>query len=202
MIHDQGLLDQLSGFAVERFEGEVFRTTGVSTDPLASSNNGGRWAPNIRDGADVPVLYTSFERNGALAEVVSYLVELTPLPVSRPLKISQLGVSTSKTLRLARVTLESLKVDMNRYGRRDYVRTQNIGAALAFLGVDGLIAPSARWKCDNLMIFTGNHQLSKRLEVIQSEEVHWLSWARESGFLEPHGKQVHTIAVRFAPSPY
>ena len=188
MIHDQGLLDQLSGFAVERFEGEVFRTTGVSTDPLASSNNGGRWAPNIRDGADVPVLYTSFERNGALAEVVSYLVELTPLPVSRPLKISQLGVSTSKTLRLARVTLESLKVDMNRYGRRDYVRTQNIGAALAFLGVDGLIAPSARWKCDNLMIFTGNHQLSKRLEVIQSEEVHWQSWARENGFLEPHGK--------------
>ena len=108
--------------------------------------------------------------------------------MSRPLKISQLGVSTSKTLRLARVTLESLKVDMNRYGRRDYVRTQNIGAALAFLGVDGLIAPSARWKCDNLMIFTGNHQLSKRLEVIQSEEVHWLSWARENGFLEPHGK--------------
>lgn len=70
MIHDQGLLDQLSAMPVERFEGEVFRATGVSADPLAPSGNGGRWAPAARDGAEVPILYTSFERDGALAEVV------------------------------------------------------------------------------------------------------------------------------------
>jgi hypothetical protein len=110
---------------------------------LAFSVNGGRWAPAARDGADVPVLYTSMERNGALAEVVSYLVMLTPLPKSRPLKVSLLGVSTAKTLRLARVGLEGLSVDMARYGEREYGRTQIIGAALAFLGIDGLIAPCA-----------------------------------------------------------
>jgi hypothetical protein len=71
MIHDQGLVDQLSVLSVERFRGEVFRATGISTDPLASSVIGGRWAPGVRDGADVPILYTSFERDGALAEVVS-----------------------------------------------------------------------------------------------------------------------------------
>ena len=140
MIHDQDLVDQLSGLAAEKFDGEVFRATGISADPLAFSANGGRWAPPAQDGADVPVLYTSMARDGALGEVISYLTLLTPLPLSRPLKVARLAVSTSKTLRLARGTLEGLGVDLARYGERDYARTQNIGAALAFLGLDGLIA--------------------------------------------------------------
>ncbi len=177
MVHDQGLVDQLSTFATERFEGEVFRATRAGADALAFSINGGRWAPTARDGLDVPVLYTSTERDGALAEVVSYLTQLTPPPVSRPLKLSRLGVSTSKTLRLARVGLENLGVDMARYGERDYARTQEIGAALAFLGLDGLIAPSARWLCDNLMIYQTNHLPSERLDVIDDELVDWLAWA-------------------------
>ncbi len=60
----------------------------------------------------MPVLYTSKARDGALAEIVSYMTLLTPLPTSRPLKVSRLGVSTTKTLRLARVGLEALGVDM------------------------------------------------------------------------------------------
>jgi hypothetical protein len=184
MIHDQGLVDQLSALAVERFNGEVFRATGISADPLAFSVNGGRWAPAAQDGADVPVLYTSIARDGALAEIVSYLMLLTPLPVSRPLKVSGLGVSMARTLRLARVGLEELGIDMARYGERDYRRTQSIGAALAFLGIDGLIAPSARWRCDNLMIYQSNHLLTERLEVITEETVDWVDWARRNGFLD------------------
>lgn len=184
MIHDQGLVDQLSAFATERFEGEVFRATGVTADALAFSVNGGRWAPAAQDGADVPVLYTSRERDGALAEVVSYLTQLTPLPLSRPLKVSRLGVSTAKTLRLARIDLERLGVVMEQYGERDYAQTQRIGAALAFLGLDGLIAPSARWQCDNLMIYqTNHHMLIERLEVIEAEHVDWGAWAVANGFI-------------------
>jgi hypothetical protein len=99
------------------------------------------------------------------------------------LKISRLAVSTAKTLRLARADLEQLGVDMALYGERDYVRTQSIGAALAFLGLAGLIAPSARWSCDNLMIFTENHSLNHKLEVVSAEEVEWQPWARSHGFL-------------------
>lgn len=186
MIHDQGLLDQLSGLATERFEGEVFRATGISADPLAFSANGGRWGPPARDGVDVPILYTCMARDGALAEVVSYLMLLTPMPLSRPLKVSRIGVSTAKTLRLARLSLERLGVDMGRYGERDYARTQNVGAALAFLGLDGLIAPSARWSCDNLMIYQANHTLlTERLEVIDVEHVDWGQWARANSLLAP-----------------
>jgi hypothetical protein len=183
MIHDQGLVDHLSALPVERFEGDVFRATGVSADPLAFSFNGGRWAPAARDGVDVPILYTSLERDGALAEVSSYLALLTPLPTSRPLKVSRLGVSTSKTLHLVRSDLEGLGVDLARYGERDYNRTQSIGAALAFLEIDGLIAPSARWACDNLMIYQINHSLRERLEVLAEENVDWGRWARDNGLL-------------------
>jgi len=184
MIHDQRLLDRLSALPVERFEGEVFRATRANADAIAPSINGGRWAPPAQDGSDVSVLYTSLERDGALAEVVSFLVDLTPIPGPRPLKVSRLSVSTAKTLRLAHESLEGLGVDRKRYGERDYRRTQSIGAALAFLELDGLIAPSARWACDNLMIFTANQSLNERLKVIDTEHVEWRSWARAHGFLD------------------
>jgi hypothetical protein len=183
MIHEQRLVDKLSGLPVERFAGEVYRTTAVAADPIAPSSSGGRWAPPQENATEVSVLYTSFERDGALAEVVSYLSLLTPLPKARNLKVSRLGVSTSKTLRLAYAALFDLGVEMDRYGKRDYARTQQIGAALAFLELDGLIAPSARWRCDNLMIFTSNHVFNERLEVVDSEEVEWRQWAKDHGFL-------------------
>ncbi len=66
----------------------------------------------------------------------------------------------------------------------DYALTQNIGAALAFLGLDGLIAPSARWPCDNLMIYQTNYRfLTERLEVIEEEQMDWGAWARANDLL-------------------
>ncbi|MFZ0208584.1 MAG: RES family NAD+ phosphorylase [Roseiarcus sp.] len=104
-------------------------------------------------------------------------------PGGASLKVSRLGVSTGRSLRLARADLEALGVEMSRYGERDYARTQEIGGVAASLGIDGLIAPSARWPCDNLMIFTNNHHAGERLEVVGSEEVEWRAWARSHGFL-------------------
>jgi len=184
MIHEQGLVDRLSALRAERFEGLVYRTTSVGADPLAPSISGGRWAPPQAGAAEVSVLYTSLERDGSIAEVVSNWVQLNPPPLARLLKVAHLRVSTARTLTLVRATLEELGVDMRRFGERDYARTQEIGAAVAFLELDGLIAPSARWRCDNLMIFTANHALNERLEVAKTEEVEWRGWAIEHGFLE------------------
>lgn len=181
MPHDRGLLDRLCALPTEQYDGEVFRAVGMAADPLAASVSGGRWAPPAGESVDVSVLYTSLEREGALAEVASYLLLLTPLP-SKPLKVARLAVSTARTLRLARASLEDLGVDLARYGERDYGRTQEIGAALAFLEMDGLLAPSARWRCDNLTIFVLNH-FGGRLELIDSEIVDWRAWAREERLL-------------------
>ena len=183
MIHDQNLVDRLSGLATERFDGTVHRATRVNADPIASSINGGRWAPAPNDDPGIFVLYTSFEQDGAIAEFVSFLAALTPMPGPRPIKVTKLAVTASKVLKLVRADLESLGVDLARYGERDYTRTQKIGGALAFLGLDGLIAPSARWPCDNLMIFADNHKLTERLETVCEEEVEWRDWATRNGFL-------------------
>ena len=177
MIHDPELIDKLAAFSTEAFDGTVFRASGVSRDPTASSTSGGRWSP-----ADVSVLYTSFEREGALAEVVSYLSLLTPVP-NKSLRIHTIKASTSQTLLLARGNLSSLGVDLDLYGSRDYSVTQRIGAAVNFLGLDGLITPSARWDCDNLTIFSENHSLDKDLDVINHEDIEWHEWARSRGFI-------------------
>jgi hypothetical protein len=184
MIRDQDLVDRLAALDTESFDGVVHRATRVGADPTAPSINGGRWArPPTNDDPGTYVLYTSLERDGAIAEVVSFLAALTPPPGPRPIKVTRLAVSTSRTLRLAKSDLEILGVDFAHYGERDYARTQEIGAALAFLGLDGLMAPSARWPCDNLMIFIDNHALTHRLDVRDFEQVEWRAWARAQGFL-------------------
>ena len=180
MIHDQQLVDRLSEFPTKRFEGNVFRATRVNADPTAPSISGGRWAPPPQGDPGTYVLYTSLERDGAIAEVVTFLRQLTPVPGPRQIKVTRLFVTTEQTVSLARDDLTQLGVDLSRYGERDYPITQQIGAALAFLGLDGLIAPSARWHCDNLMIFGDNHRLSERLELKSEETVEWTEWARDN----------------------
>lgn len=149
----------------------------MSLDPLAESTSGGRWAPR----GLVPVLYTSLLREGALAEISYHWSQLTPRP-SKPVVLHRLGVSVERPLRLLRADLEELDVDMERYESVNYHRTQEIGAAVAFLECDGLIVPSARWSCENLVIFTENHRLTSKLEILSSEEIDWQTWAQGAGF--------------------
>lgn len=183
MIHDQDLVDRLSELATERFEGEIFRATRIGADPTAPSISGGRWAPPPEGTPGIFVLYSSLERDGAIAEVASFLANLTPIPGPRPIKVTRLAVTTAQTLHLARANLTTLGVDFTRYGERDYAQTQKIGAAVAFLGLDGLIAPSARWPCDNLMIFAENHALKEQLKPIGEEQVEWKAWAQAHGLI-------------------
>jgi len=179
MIHDPELTDRLSAFPRETFSGEVFRATRSGLDPLAFSARAGRWMP---ENGSSSVLYTSQTRDGALAEISFHWAQLTPLP-TKPVRIHTLGVETDNTLRLIRADLTQLGVDLDRFGEMDYGRTQEIGAAVAFLGHDGLIGPSARWACDNVMLFGDNSQVSSRLELILSETVEWREWARRHGFI-------------------
>lgn len=178
MIHDRDLLDRLSGFPPLTFDDAVFRATRQGLDPLTGSYAGGRWAP--RDSTSV--LYTSVERDGALAEITFHLSQLDPWP-SKPIKLHQLHVSARSVIRLLRADLSGLGVEWGDYGSLNYARTQQIGAAVAFLECDGLIAPSARWSCENLMLFMDNHRLKERLDLKHTETVDWIAWGRQHGRL-------------------
>lgn len=178
MIHDPDLLDLLESLPKESFDGETFRATRMSLDPLAGSYNGGRWMR--RDAA--AIVYTSLVREGALAEIVFHWSQLNPRP-TKPVVVHRLRVVTLRTLRLIRADLANLGVPETAYKNVNLPRTQEIGAAVEFLGCDGLIAPSARWTCDNLMLFPDRVGNDATLELIDGETVDWIAWGKENGML-------------------
>lgn len=179
MLRDPWLIDQLVNAPTEGFGGDVFRATRRSLDPTTPSTSGGRWAP-----VDGPaVLYTSFERDGALAEIAYHWRQFTPRP-TKPALVHQLGVRSDRTLKLIRSDLQALGVETGHYEEPNYRRTQEIGAVVAFIGCDGLIVPSARWSCENLILFTDNLVMDVDFERKSVEEVDWQAWARSAGMLD------------------
>jgi hypothetical protein len=179
VIHEPDLLDRLDALPKEAFEGDAFRATRLSLDPLAASYNAGRWMS--RDTA--AVLYTSLARDGALAEIVFHWSQLNPRP-TKPVVVHRMRVVAHRTLRLIRADLTALGIAEDAYKGMNPARTQEIGAAVEFLGCDGLIAPSARWTCDNLMLFPERMRDDATLEIVHSETVDWLAWGKDSGMID------------------
>lgn len=179
MIVDPELTEILSQLNTIQFDDDVFRATAQIIDPLVPTRNGGRWIP--RD--ECPVLYTSCEREGALAEISYHLAQHTPLP-SKPISLHNISITTQRAVRLIIADLEQLGVEKGMYDTVNYQKTQQIGSAVNFLGYDGLIVPSARWNCENLVIFSDNHSLENDLKVLDSEVVDWKLWAKKNGFLD------------------
>jgi RES domain-containing protein len=179
LIHDPSLIDRLTSLPVESFSGSVFRATRRNLDPTTPSTAGGRWSPT--DGP--AVLYTSFEREGAIAEISFHWAQYNPRP-TKPALIHTLQVRSDRTLRLLRSTLQQLGVIDTNYKQQNYNKTQEIGAAVAFIGCDGVIVPSARWHCDNLILFSDNAAFDVETIVTNVEEVEWEAWATENGVID------------------
>jgi hypothetical protein len=176
-VHDRTLLDALDALDREVFDGNVWRVTRKSWEALRGSSAQGRWTPNH----DVEVLYASLERDGALAEV-GFRLSLEPVWPSRlKHEIHKIKVRTEQTLRIADVVaLQPLGVDIKRYENFDYGVTQAIAAAAHFLEFDGLLVPSARTACSNLVIFLDRID-SGSLELLSTQPVDWTAWRRSSG---------------------
>lgn len=132
------------------------------------------------DGA--AVLYTSLARDGALAEISFHWGQLNPRP-TKPVVMHTLRVLTHRTLKLLRADLSVFGISNSMYAEINPTRTQEVGAAVEFLGCDGLIAPCARWHCDNLVLFPDKMGVDATIEVVSSEPVDWISWASENGVL-------------------
>lgn len=179
MIHDPVLVEKLETFDRIEYSGAVYRATRKGLDPLAPSTRGGRWS--IKD--NFPTLYTSCSREGAIAEIAFHLGLLSPLP-TRPMNLHNLVANTHETLRLLRGEFTRVGIVEADYARRNHDMTQKIGAAVAFLGCDGLIAPSARWEAENLMLFEADgRSIQDVLRLNSSEELDWLAFGRQHGLI-------------------
>lgn len=154
---DNRLLDALENLPPEAFEGGVWRVVRDGRDPVQCSAVGGRWDDRTFD-----VLYTSKRADGAIAEMYFHVARGQPvIPSLVHYRLFELRVTLSSCLRIASLTeLSSLGLKTVSYGQLSYAEreqeypcTQEIAEAAHFVGRDGLIVPSARAECSNMIVF-------------------------------------------------
>lgn len=170
--HDDRLLDALSAIAPAAYSGTFWRVARKGRSPLDGSRGAGRWNP-----AELCVLYCAEAADGALSEIRFHLSRGQPVFPSRmDHLLHEMRATLAGALKLLDLDqLPTLGVEAARW--RDLLndRTQAIGAAAAFLGFDGLIAPSARHDCANVVIFLDSIAPGAIAEV-SNAPVDWPSW--------------------------
>lgn len=169
--HDRALLDALD-VPGKPFSGIVWRIARTGRDPLKGSTLNGRWSGS----GEFSVLYTSCERDGALAEI-GYRLSLEPVWPSRvDHTIHELAAECSNVLDLGEVAhLAKLGVNTEKYQQFDYSITSKISAAAFFLEFDAILVPSARFPCKNLVVY---NERPNNIEVQSSSPVNWTEWQK------------------------
>ncbi|HXM03224.1 MAG TPA: RES family NAD+ phosphorylase [Chthoniobacterales bacterium] len=171
---DPVLVDLVDACAREAFSGLTWRIAHHDRDPVQGFAVRGRFDSGVFD-----VLYTSLAPGGAKAEVFFHLSRQPVFPSKLVSVLYRIAARAGKTLRLVDMTaLERLGVERNRYQEILYTRTQEIGDAAYFLGFDGILAPSARWACLNLVLFT-ERLTPDDLRIEDQEVVDWEEWKRQ-----------------------
>ncbi len=173
---DFDLLDALDALPRIAVDNTVWRVVRQARDPLLCRPSLGRW-----DLGHFDVLYTAFDPDGAISEMYFHLSRQPVFPTEPVFTLNEIEVSTRSTLKFADLTeFATLGVDPADYSDILYERTQEIGDAAAFLGFDGLIAPSARWDCLNLAIFCGSLSPGD-LVLTASSTIDWDDWRERRG---------------------
>lgn len=187
MVHtrrsrDSALIDAIEALTPVRFEGTVWRVVRKGRSPVDCARSGGRW-----DDGTFDVLYTSQQRDGAIAEMYFHLGRGQPVfPSKVEYGVHELEVRLDTALQLLDLgALQRLGLETSRYGQLSYdqasdayPRSQDIAEAAHFLEFDGLIVPSARWNCMNVILFC-DRVPPGAVEITASHGlVNWPDWIR------------------------
>jgi RES domain len=181
-LRDSGLIDALEAKPTGKFTGNVWRVVSEGREPTQCSAPGGRW-----DDGTFDVLYTSLEREGALAEMHFHLLRGQPIfPSKVRYRLHELHVVMDGIMRFETLAeLGALGLDLSRYGQLSYAgrageypRTQEIAEVAHFLGCDGLIVPNARRACQNFVAFCDRLQSGSIAMVKDHGLVDWSAWAQ------------------------
>ena len=179
MPRPKALLDALEAEKPIRLATQLWRVVTEGRDPLQPGRAGGRW-----DDGSFDVLYTSRQRDGALAEAWFHVTRGQPIPPSKPLKrIYKLEVELGRVLDLsAEGRLAALGVNMQSFGQLSYLQreaeyptTQQIGEIAYFFEYEAIVVPNARWPTSNVVILT-EHASSTCLSADEGERVDLMTW--------------------------
>ncbi len=182
-VRDSKLIDALEEADAEPFEGSVWRVVRENKDPCLCGGPGGRWDDRTFD-----VLYTATERDGATAEMYFHLSRGLPVIPSRVrYKIFELSISLSRLLTVPTLDhLAKLGFDVSTFGQisyddreHEYPRTQDIAETAHFLEYNGVLVPSARWNCANIVVFCDQLPAGAIKVVKDYGLIDWSTWKRE-----------------------
>lgn len=169
---DPDLLAHLEDCGEGPFEDAVHRVVWADRSPVRGSSGArGRWSS---PDSQFEILNTSFMPEGASAEFEAFWSLFEQRPDRRALNW-KLRVRLQRVVELDFGALEALRVAQSDYGGREYSRTQEISDAVNYLGYDGLIVPSARYECRNLIIYIQNLAGDSVVEEDESEVFEWSS---------------------------
>ncbi|SUC82729.1 Uncharacterized conserved protein [Pannonibacter phragmitetus] len=179
---DSALIDAIEALPPVQFEGTVWRVVRKGRSPVDCARSGGRW-----DDGTFDVLYTSQQRDGAIAEMYFHLGRGQPVfPSKVEYGVHELDVKLDNALQLVDLgALQRLGLDTSRYGQLsydracdEYPRSQDIAEAAHFLEFDGLIVPSARWDCMNVILFCDRVPPGAMEIAADHGLVNWPGWIK------------------------
>jgi len=174
---DNRLIDAIEAITPVAYSGVVWRVVRQGRDPTQCSRSGGRW-----DDGTFDVLYTSQRREGALAEMRFHLMRGQPVMPSRVrYSLFEIDLSLQRALKLLDLAaLQRIGLDTARYGQlsyeekhAEYPRSQDIGEAAHFLDYDGLVVPSARHDCLNVVAFCDRIPPAALMTRTDHGEIDW-----------------------------
>lgn len=172
-VHDRELLDALEELDPCSIESQVWRVVRLGRDPARGSTANGRWgAPG-----EFEVLYTSLERDGALAEI-GYRLGLEPIwPSKIEHTITTIDLSLGRVLDLSDFNLlNKFGISEDTYESHDYRTEQALSSAAKFLGFDGILVPNARHNSNNIAIYTESIDSTSSIVLKAGEPVDWNVW--------------------------
>ncbi|SRR5712692_2455875 len=151
MVYEEKLLEYIERRPVSAFRATVWRVGFASQPPLKPNVRGARWNPK-----DVSALYTSLSEATARREF-AYILRSQPVPPAVSLATHAIKVRLARTIELDASCLSELGVDIISLpeGIAGWRPCQEVGGAVAFLRIEGLLVPSLRHSSGrNLVAYT------------------------------------------------
>jgi len=166
MIYRPEMLDLLQSAAVSEWNGTVYRHTFGSQPPARANTGGARW-----NEPSLAAIYTSCERETALAEA-EYYIGLQPLRPQAKRTLFTIHVSLRKVIDLtAGDLLALLGITDDVLAAIDHAPCRTVGAAVNWLGYNGLLVPSARRLGGTNLVIYQQDLSTDSFEVTSDEEI-------------------------------
>lgn len=143
------------------WEGYAWRRVIGDSDPTQPNVRGARWNP-----PGVEALYFSLTAEGAEAEMTK-VIERQPRPVRRPLTSYRFYVSLAQVADITGDALAEVGHSTDALTAERWNLPAHVGGAAAWLGIAGLLVPSARHPNSNLVVFVNNLQSDDELTLVE-----------------------------------